>query len=33
MAGSLLGAMPTVLVFVLFNQYFLRGLQLHGGMK
>jgi len=33
MAGSLLGAMPTVLVFVLFNQYFLRGLKLHGGLK
>lgn len=33
MAGSLLGAVPTVLVFVLFNRYFLRGLTLHGGLK
>jgi len=33
MAGFLLGAMPTVLVFVLFNRYFLRGLTLHGGLK
>lgn len=33
MAGSLLGALPTVLLYVAFNRYFLRGLTLHGGLK
>lgn len=33
MAGSLLGALPTVVIFVIFNNYFLRGLTLQGGIK
>ncbi|HDM70542.1 MAG: carbohydrate ABC transporter permease [Thermotogae bacterium] len=33
MAGSLLGALPTIIIFVIFNKYFLKGLTLQGGIK
>jgi len=33
MAGSLLGALPTIIIFLIFNRYFLKGLTLQGGIK
>lgn len=33
MAGSLLATVPTVIIYILFNRYFLSGLTLQGGLK
>lgn len=33
MAGSLMATIPTIVIYILFNKYFLSGLTLQGGLK